>query len=136
MSPQIAYIGLGNIGRGMSTNLVAKGNLDEDKPLILYNRTISRAEALAEKLGRSKAKVAATVAEAVSMADIIFICLASDKASLDVMSSALKSDVVDKVFVEVSTLHPDTATTLGKMVTAKGAEFVSSPGTCDRMNAV
>ncbi|KAK9775659.1 putative 6-phosphogluconate dehydrogenase protein [Seiridium cardinale] len=127
MGPQIAYIGLGNIGRSMSANLVAKGRLDGDKPLILYNRTASRAAALSEKLGSSQTKVATTVEDAVKPADIIFICLASDKAFWEVMSLALRNDVVGKVFVEVSSLHPDTAKELGAMVTAKGGEFVLSP---------
>ncbi|KAK6074433.1 hypothetical protein SCUP234_08217 [Seiridium cupressi] len=127
MSPQIAYIGLGNIGRSMSANLVAKGRLDGDKPLILYNRTASRAAALSEKLGSSRTKVVTTVEDAVKPADIIFICLASDNSSREVMSLALRNDVVGKVFVEVSSLHPDTAKELGAMVTAKGGEFVSSP---------
>jgi 3-hydroxyisobutyrate dehydrogenase-like beta-hydroxyacid dehydrogenase len=130
MSPQLAYIGLGNIGRGMCANLVAKGNLD--KALILYNRTTSRAEALAEKLGRSQTKVAAIVADAVRPADIIFICLSSDAASRQMMKQTILGDetidVARKVFVEVSTLHPDTVNELGAAITAKGAEFVVSPG--------
>lgn len=52
----------------MCKNLVEKGPLDT---LILYNRTKSRAEALSSALGSSKTKVASTISEAVTPAEII-----------------------------------------------------------------
>ena len=65
-TPQIAWIGLGNMGRGMCKNLVEKGNLSQ--PLIIYNRTQQRAEDLSAKLGSGKTKVASSIEEAVKPA--------------------------------------------------------------------
>ncbi|KAI4151942.1 MAG: hypothetical protein LQ340_003198 [Diploschistes diacapsis] len=149
MAPQLAYIGLGNMGsvrdlqyrkqeesvstgptnpdpQGMAKNLVEKGNLS--KPLILYNRTLSTAEELANKLGgEGKAIVAKSVEDVVAKSDIIFTCLSNDKAILSVMEAALKGEVKGKLFVDNSTVHPDTTDTLNKKATEAGAEFVASP---------
>ena len=53
--PRLAWIGLGNMGRGMVKNLVEKG--DFTSPLAIYNRTTARSEKLAEALPSDKVKV-------------------------------------------------------------------------------
>ncbi|KAI9704762.1 MAG: hypothetical protein M1836_006542 [Candelina mexicana] len=125
MAPQLAWIGLGNMGRGMVTNLVRKGNLSS--PLIIYNRTQKRADDLSAKLPSGKSKVVTIIEEAVSSSDIIFTCVGDDKAISETIETALKSDVEGKLFVDCSTVHPDTATALAKNINAKGAEFVACP---------
>ncbi|KAH8691436.1 6-phosphogluconate dehydrogenase family protein [Talaromyces proteolyticus] len=126
MSPQIAWIGLGNMGLGMCTNLVKKGNLSS--PLIVYNRTVSKATAFAETLGGpSKATAASSITEAVTAADIIFICVGDDPAVEGIVSSALTGDVKGKLFVDCSTVHPDTTRKIDAQIRAQGASFVASP---------
>lgn len=122
---QLAFIGIGNIGRAMTKNLVEKGNLS--KPLILYNRTTSRAQAHSESLGTDKTSVASTIADAVGPSDIIFSCLGDDKAVKAVIDEALQSNVEGKLFVECSTIEPATANALAKAVEAKGAGWISMP---------
>ncbi|KAF1926393.1 uncharacterized protein M421DRAFT_422731 [Didymella exigua CBS 183.55] len=125
MAPQLAWIGLGNMGRGMCANLVSKGSLD--KPLILYNRTQKRSDDLSAKLGSSKTKVATTIPEAVKDSDIIFICVGDDAAVNDTVDTILTEDVNGKLIVDCSTVHPDTTNALEKKITAAGAEFVGMP---------
>ncbi|KAF1995259.1 hypothetical protein P154DRAFT_548592 [Amniculicola lignicola CBS 123094] len=122
---QLAWIGLGNMGRGMCKNLVEKGNLTS--PLILYNRTKARSDELAEKLGTDKTKVVESIQDAVKEAHIIFICLGDDAAVNAAVNAALEEDVNGKVIVDCSTVHPDTTNALEKQITAKGAEFVGMP---------
>lgn len=62
-----------SMGRGMVKNLVEKGNLS--KPVLIQNRTVARAEKLAEALGKDKVTPVTTVEEAVKQSDIIFSCL-------------------------------------------------------------
>ncbi|KAK8255738.1 NAD binding domain of 6-phosphogluconate dehydrogenase-domain-containing protein [Phyllosticta capitalensis] len=124
MAPTVAWIGLGNMGRGMCRNLSAKGNLDN---LVIYNRTKKRADDLAAQLAPAKSTVASSVQEAVQSADIIFTCLGDDKAVNDTIDAALQQDVKGKLFVECSTVHPETTNALAERITAKGAEFVASP---------
>ncbi|KAH7379612.1 6-phosphogluconate dehydrogenase 2 [Pyrenochaeta sp. MPI-SDFR-AT-0127] len=125
MAPQLAWIGLGNMGRGMCKNLVEKGSLD--KPLILYNRTKSRSTELAAKLGSDKSKVVDTVNDAVRDSDIIFMCLGDDAAVNSAVDKILEENVKGKLIVDCSTVHPDTTNALEKRVTEKGAEFVGMP---------
>ncbi|MCJ1378325.1 hypothetical protein MMC17_001422 [Xylographa soralifera] len=125
MAPQLAWIGLGNMGRGMCKNLVEKGDLD--KPLIIFNRTTKRATDLQAKLPKGKSTVVEELGEAVAKADIIFTCLGDDQAISDTISTAVKSDVKGKLFVDCSTVHPDTTNELAKTVEEHGAHFVACP---------
>lgn len=106
--------------------MVEKGNLD--KPLILYNRTKSRSEDLASKLGGSKTKVADTISDAVKSSDIIFMCLGDDAAVNSAVDEMLEAGVNGKLVVDCSTVHPDTTNGLEKKITEKGGEFVGMPG--------
>ena len=79
---------------------------------------------------RSKIKIAQSIGELVKQADVIFSCLADDAAILGTYGAALSEggDVKGKLFVDCSTVHPDTAIKLEDMMGAKGANFVASPG--------
>ena len=112
--------------QGMCKNLVEKGDLSQ--PLIVFNRTTKRAEDLSSKLGQGKSTVAKTLDEAVSKADIIFMCLGDDAAVTDSFSVAAKNDIKGKLFVDCSTVHPNTTDMLSKTMEAQGAEFVACPG--------
>jgi len=106
-------------------NLVEKGNLD--KPVIIYNRTTARAEKLSSSLPSGKTKVATTIEEAVENSDIVFTCVGDDKAIEDTISTALKGNPKGKLFVDCSTVHPDTTDKLAKTINDAGAEFVACP---------
>lgn len=108
----------------MCKNIAEKGQLD--KPLILYNRTQKRADDLSETLS-GKTAVASTIEEAVSKADIIFTCVGNDAAINGTIDEALKGNVKSKLFVDCSTVHPDTTEGLAKRVTEAGADFVACP---------
>lgn len=109
----------------MCKNLVLKGDLD--KPLIIFNRTEKRATDLSNTLPSGKSVVASSVDDAVSKADIIFMCLGDDAAVNGTIDAALKNDVNGKLFVDCSTVHPDTTESLLKRITAAGAEFGMLP---------
>ncbi|KAF2091924.1 hypothetical protein K490DRAFT_70644 [Saccharata proteae CBS 121410] len=124
-SPQLAWIGLGNMGRGMCKNIVDKGQLA--KPLIIFNRTKQRADDLSASFGHGKSTVASTVPEAVKDADIVFTCVGDDAAINETIDAALTGDVKGKLFVDCSTVHPETTEALAKKLNAKGAGFVACP---------
>jgi len=125
MSPQLSWIGLGNMGRGMATNLVTKGHLEN--PLILYNRTTARSENLASSLPSGKTKVATSIADAATTADIIFICLSNDATVTSTVDTILEVDTKGKLIVDCSTVHPETSNALAKKIMEKGGEFVAMP---------
>lgn len=109
----------------MCKNLVAKGDLKF--PLIIYNRTQKRSHDLQASLPPGKTVVASTVEEAVSKANIIFTCVGDDAAINETIDTALKGDVNGKLFVDCSTIHPETSEGLAKRLSAAGAEFVAGP---------
>jgi predicted dinucleotide-binding enzyme len=65
---KVAVIGLGNIGAAVATNLV-KGN----RSVILADRTLEKANTLAQKLGALAQP--ATIADAVKQADILVLAI-------------------------------------------------------------
>lgn len=115
-----------NRRQAMSKNLVEKGQLSQ--PLVIFNRTKKRSEDLSSKLGPDKVKVAESIEDAVVNSAIIFTCVGDDAAIKDTIDNAVKGDVEGKLFVDCSTVHPDTTRALAETVTSKGAEFVASPG--------
>ncbi|KAM0199602.1 hypothetical protein ACHAPA_006915 [Fusarium lateritium] len=125
MAPMLLWIGLGNMGRGMSKNLVEKGNLDG--PLLLYNRSTQRTTEFSATLPAGKTEVITSLADGVSRADVIFSCIANDEAVQETYKTLLEGDVKGKLFIESSTIHPETTEALAKEVLAKGAEFVAAP---------
>ena len=109
----------------MCKNLVEKGQLD--RPLIVYNRTEKRAVDLCKSLPSGKSAVASTIEEAVSKSDIIFTCVGDDAAINETIDAALKSNIKGKLFVDCSTVHPETSKGLEEKITGAGAEFVACP---------
>lgn len=124
--PRLAWIGLGNMGRGMIKNIVEKGTYTS--PLLIYNRTLARAEKLASSLPSNKVKVASSIEDCVKEADIIFTCVGDDKAIIETIDTALKApEAKEKLFVDCSTVHPDTTNKLASTIKDAGAEFVACP---------
>ncbi|OJJ42747.1 hypothetical protein ASPZODRAFT_155200 [Penicilliopsis zonata CBS 506.65] len=123
---QIAWIGLGNMGRGMCKNIVEKG--PQKTPVIIFNRTAARATAFAETLGGAdKATVATSIPEAVTPASVVFICVGDDPAVEQIVESILTVDVTGKTIVDCSTVHPDTTRRVNETLTQRGASFVACP---------
>ncbi|CAI7590185.1 unnamed protein product [Penicillium pancosmium] len=123
---RVAWIGLGNIGRGMSTNIAQKG---PQSSLILFNRTTTRATAHAETLS-GRATVATSLSEAVQNADVIFTCVGDDPAIDAITNTILADKTIDlstKTFVDCSTVHPDTSRRTEAAYAARGASFVACP---------
>ena len=108
----------------MTKNIVAKAELE--KPLILWNRTRQRAEDHGRKLAHCI--IAETVTDAVTQADIIWCCLQDQEAVTETFADILKLDLRGKLFVESSTVLPDTTNRIAKQVGEAGAEFVAMPG--------
>lgn len=105
----------------MCKNIVTRGNLE--KPLIIFNRTAKRAEDLSKSLPLGKSVVSSSIDEVVSKSDIIFVCVGDDAAVNETIDTALKNDVKERLFVDCSTVHPDTTEGLAKKIMAAGAEF-------------
>lgn len=115
--------------QGMARNIIAKANLE--KPLIIYNRTIKRCQDLQDSLDDpTLLRVAESIEEAIGAADIIFTSLSSDASVNLIIGSALQTPggVKGKLFVETSTILPETSDDVAQRVRDAGAEFIAAPG--------
>ncbi|KAL4820097.1 hypothetical protein BDW67DRAFT_172886 [Aspergillus spinulosporus] len=130
-SETVAWIGLGNIGRGMSRNIALKG--PQKTPLILYNRTASKASAFAESINAEKPQAAVAVSSlpaAVRDASVAFICVGDDSALDQIINTITSDDSLDlkgKIIVDCSTVHPDTSRRIHATLSSKGTAFIACP---------
>lgn len=112
----------------MVKNIVSKANLD--KPLIIHNRTGKRSQDFKASLGNpDSVQVVESIEEAVKVADIIFTSLGDDKSVNSVLDTALQvpGGVTGKLFVDTSTILPETSDAAAQKVRDGGAEFVAAP---------
>ena len=114
----------------MVKNLAEKAQLSS--PIIIYNRTTSRAEKLHESVPHTT--VAKTLEDAVHPADIIYICLGDDAAVTETVDAIAKlsssnksSKDTKKLIVDCSTIHPDTTTTISSTLGSSGYDFIAMP---------
>jgi 3-hydroxyisobutyrate dehydrogenase-like beta-hydroxyacid dehydrogenase len=109
------------MGQAMAGRLLAGGF-----PLVVYNRTRSKAEQLLAQ-GASWADSPAALAE---QADIILTILTDDRAVEQVYSGKrglLPGDRAGKLFVEMSTVRTSTILSLRPLVQACGAQLLDVP---------
>jgi 3-hydroxyisobutyrate dehydrogenase-like beta-hydroxyacid dehydrogenase len=110
----------------MCKNVVQKG--DVEHPVLIYNRTKQKSVEFSQKFETSQIEIVDSVAAGVAKADIIFTILAKDDVVENVAAEILESvDVLGKLFVECSTIHPDTTVRVAKLFHDHGAEFVAAP---------
>ena len=118
---KIAFIGLGNMGSHMARNLL-RANHD----VTVWNRTASKAE----ELRSDKAKVATSIAEATSGADIAVTMLADDHA---VAAAVLEPGGLAEhlapggTHVSMSTVSVELSKKLAVKHARRGQHYVSAP---------
>jgi len=117
----IAYLGLGIMGRGMAGNLLEAGY-----PLTIWNRTPERGRALVQRGAIQALSPAAAVADA----DVVMYCLSDDAAVDDLVfgSGDLLAGVKeDQIVIDMTTIHPDTTRKEAAAYAAKGVRFLDAP---------
>jgi 3-hydroxyisobutyrate dehydrogenase-like beta-hydroxyacid dehydrogenase len=120
MKETIGFIGLGNMGLAMATNLLKAGF-----GLRVYNRTAEKARALLEQ----GATLAASPAEAAEPGGIVVTMVTDDRALEDVALGAngLLDRLGDGVHLSMSTIAPSTARRLASLDRRRGGAYVASP---------
>ena len=74
--PKIGWYGLGAMGIFMARNLATSNGLGS--PILVYNRTASKAEKLVGEIATNTATIASDPAQLVTECDVIFTNLAND----------------------------------------------------------
>jgi len=123
MKPTVGFIGLGLMGSPMAQNLLRAGF-----PLVVWNRTAKRAEALAQE----GARVAGSPREAAAAADVL-VTIVSDPPALEQVlwgpNGALGGLPQGSVLIDSSTVSPALARQIAAACAERSAEFLDAPVT-------
>src|SRR5256885_5733810 len=112
---KIGIAGTGRMGAAIAQRLAGLGH-----EVKVWNRTTDKARALGLDVADSATRLA-DVSEAL-------ISILTDAAAVEsVYGQLLAGDVKGKLFIEMSTVRPDTERRLAEKVKAKGAAFVECP---------
>lgn len=118
---KIGVVGIGKMGTAIAERLLGLGH-----EVTVWNRTAKKTKELA----KAGAHVAKTPAELVSRCELI-VSILTDAAAIatafDGRDGLLAANVAGKLFVEMSTVRPDTAKALAARINAKGAAMIDCP---------
>ena len=119
---KLAFIGLGVMGAPMAGHLARAGY-----PLVVYNRTRSKADAWVAQYGGI---AAATPREAASGAEIVFSCVGNDDDVRGIAAGphgAFDGMKPGAVFVDHTTTSAAVAVELAEVARERGLEFLDAP---------
>ncbi|QQL50461.1 NAD(P)-dependent oxidoreductase [Mucilaginibacter ginkgonis] len=120
-SVKIGWAGLGNMGTPMVKNLLNAGFSVE-----VFNRSRDKEHEAIEAGAQSAADLRVLAEDN----DIIFVMVSDDAAVKDIFNSdtgLLSGEVSGKLFINVSTVSPDTSKLLDEWCCNKGAAFLEAP---------
>ncbi|MFF7475100.1 NAD(P)-binding domain-containing protein [Streptomyces sp. NPDC008092] len=120
-APRYGFVGLGVMGQPMALNLARAG-----APLVVWNRTPERAEALRA----AGARVAASVEEVFAHARVVFVMLVDEAVTDAVLGRGgpgFAKLVADRVVVSTGSTAPEYARGLAADIEAAGGRFVEAP---------
>jgi 3-hydroxyisobutyrate dehydrogenase-like beta-hydroxyacid dehydrogenase len=118
---RVAFIGLGNMGAPMARNLIRAGH-----DVTVYNRTRAKAEPLAA----DGARIADSVAHAVSGCEVAITMLADDHAAQEAVfgdNGMLPALPRGAVHMSTSTISVEMSKTLATTHTAAGQGYIATP---------
>src|SRR5260370_38903848 len=118
---KLGFIGIGAMGHRIAARLLKHGF-----PLIAYDRTAAKANALIRYGGT----IARSIAELASTADVLMSSLASDEAVLSVYTGAqgvMAHIRPGSMILEMSTVRPMTARALYRLGSARGVSVLDVP---------
>jgi 3-hydroxyisobutyrate dehydrogenase len=121
-SMNIAFLGLGAIGRPMATRIAAA-----KLPLTVWNRTAERAAEFARATG---ARHAATPADAARDADVVITCLSTSPdvySLLDGPDGLLAGMKRGSTLVDCTSGDPGTSRRIAQRLSEAGATFIDAP---------
>ena len=116
---RVGVVGLGAMGAPMARHISNAGLL-----AMMWNRTASKAEALAVETG---AQVAVGPEQLAAACNVILTCVSADQVLLDVVSHLQAGITPGTVLVDTSTVSPATAEQVANSLHQAGAGFVDAP---------
>ena len=119
MTLTIGWIGLGTMGGPMAGHLLRAGHTVQ-----AFNRNPARAEQWQQQHGQA---CVASIAEAVTGADIVFSCVGNDEDLREITSAAFPHMQTDAVWVDHSTTSATVARELSALAQQHQLHFLDAP---------
>src|ERR1700690_543944 len=123
MKPTIGFIGLGLMGKPMAGNL-----LKAEFPVVVWNRTRSRADELVS----AGARFGANPRDTASQADVLITIVSDPPAIEDILwgtGNALDGLRRGATLIDSSTISPDLARRVASACAEKGVDYLDAPVT-------
>ncbi|KAG0168340.1 hypothetical protein DFQ28_000143 [Apophysomyces sp. BC1034] len=121
---QCAYIGLGAMGTPISGHIANHIETLGYPPLLVYNRTRSKADLVKKN---HRVDIAESI-EACARSDIIFTCLFDDDAVEGTVDTLLRTQLrPGTIIVDQSTISPTTSQRIAKKTTQSGVYYLACP---------
>ncbi|KAJ5161642.1 hypothetical protein N7492_007034 [Penicillium capsulatum] len=122
---QIGWYGLGSMGLAMANNLQRHLAAKKALSLLYSNRTMSRGSPLQARGGTPEPDFK----NVVSRSAIIFTMVSNDSVLQSLLGSVIGSghSLKDKIFVDCSTVHPQTVSAAATQLKDAKASFVAAP---------
>lgn len=115
----IGWIGLGNMGTPMASNLSKAGF-----PLTVFNRSIEKAK----PFENTNVTIAQNITELVTKSEIIFTMLSNDEAVTVVYEEILGMEAIEgKLFIDMSTISEQLSVSIAQKLKQKNASFLDAP---------
>lgn len=118
---QIGFIGLGNMGRPMSLNILKAGH-----QLTVWNRTRARVQIVVD----AGARLASSPAEVAAASDVTLVCVSLPedvRAVVTGPNGALEGAKRGSVIADHSTVDPETSRNLAGQAANKGVAYLDAP---------
>ncbi|MGH8928257.1 MAG: NAD(P)-dependent oxidoreductase [Acidimicrobiia bacterium] len=117
MTERLGFVGIGIMGSGMASNLIAAGH-----PVTVWNRTRSKAEAITD------ASVADSLGDLADAADIVMVCVSDSPDVVEVVEGGLLPRLrPGQLIVDHSSISPTVTRHLASEVDEKGASWLDAP---------
>ncbi|VUC30163.1 unnamed protein product [Clonostachys rosea] len=126
MQPEtIGWYGLGSMGIKMALNLQRHLTAKGMPPLRYSNRTLSKGE----ELQKAGAIPESEFEGLVNQSSIVFTMITDDQVLDNLVNKVLQTDInlQGKIWIDTSTVHPETCHRCFNKLTERGATFVASP---------
>lgn len=114
---------VGFLGSGLMGQPMIKRLLSSDIPVIAYNRTSSKLDALKE----FGVMLAQTPGEVVQNSDCIVLMLTNAAAIRELLLSESASKLSQKTIIQMGTIAPQESRTLAQEIIDKGGEYLEAP---------
>jgi 3-hydroxyisobutyrate dehydrogenase len=118
---KIGVCGTGRMGSSIAQRLMSVGH-----EVAVWNRNSAKTKSLTD----AGARLAASPTELVEQSEVVIVMLLNDAATEAVYRGSngiLKSELAGKLVIDMSTVRPDTMTSIGASVAQQGAAFVECP---------